>query len=105
MNTNEKDSRSVNERVYLSGINSISTFFLSTRLIYIYFVANVLLQKPTLDVVRLLTGKRGLVLPRSTFPGSGQWAGHWLGDNAAIWDEMKQSLIGLIEFHYGLVFH
>lgn len=56
--------------------------------------------KPTLDAVRSITGKRGVVLPRSTFVGSGQWAGHWLGDNAAIWVEMKQSLIGLVEFNW-----
>jgi len=41
-----------------------------------------------------------LVLARSTFVGSGQWAAHWLGDNAAIWLELKQSLIGLIEFNW-----
>ncbi|UJR12095.1 hypothetical protein I4U23_016273 [Adineta vaga] len=56
--------------------------------------------KPTLDVVRTLTGQRGIVLPRSTFVGSGQWGAHWLGDNAALWSEMKLSLIGLIEFNW-----
>ncbi|UJR29922.1 hypothetical protein I4U23_017469 [Adineta vaga] len=56
--------------------------------------------KPTLDVLRKITGKRSLVLPRSTFIGSGQWAGHWLGDNEATWHEMKRSIIGMIEFNW-----
>ncbi|CAF3947875.1 unnamed protein product, partial [Rotaria sp. Silwood2] len=42
----------------------------------------------------------------STFVGSGQWGGHWLGDNEASWLEMKQSLIGMIEFNwFGIPFN
>jgi alpha-glucosidase (family GH31 glycosyl hydrolase) len=48
----------------------------------------------------MVTGKRGIVLPRSTFVGSGQWGAHWLGDNAATWLQMKQSLIGIVEFNW-----
>ena len=54
----------------------------------------------TLDTVQSITGKRSLVLSRSTFVGSGQWSGHWLGDNEATWHEMKRSLIGMIEFNW-----
>ncbi|CAF2935123.1 unnamed protein product [Rotaria sp. Silwood2] len=62
--------------------------------------------KPTLDALRAATGKRGLVLPRSTFVGSGQWSGHWLGDNNATWHEMKRSIIGMIEFNwFGIPFN
>ena len=50
--------------------------------------------------MRTITGKRGLVLPRSTFVGSGQWAAHWLGDNAARWYLLKESLIGIVEFNW-----
>jgi alpha-glucosidase (family GH31 glycosyl hydrolase) len=53
-----------------------------------------------LDVLQKITKKRSLVLPRSTFVGSGQWAGHWLGDNEATWHEMKRSIIGMIEFNW-----
>ncbi|CAF3736759.1 unnamed protein product [Rotaria sordida] len=56
--------------------------------------------KPTLDIIQKITNKRSLVLPRSTFVGSGQWAGHWLGDNEATWHEMKRSIIGMIEFNW-----
>ncbi|CAF0767379.1 unnamed protein product [Rotaria sp. Silwood1] len=62
--------------------------------------------KPTFDALRAATGKRGLVLPRSTFVGSGQWSGHWLGDNNATWHEMKRSIIGMIEFNwFGIPFN
>ncbi|CAF2051540.1 unnamed protein product [Rotaria magnacalcarata] len=62
--------------------------------------------KPTLDAMQQATGKRSLVLPRSTFVGSGQWSGHWLGDNGAKWEEMKRSLIGMVEFNwFGIPFN
>ncbi|CAF3630946.1 unnamed protein product [Adineta steineri] len=62
--------------------------------------------KPTLDAMQQVTGKRSLVLPRSTFVGSGQWSGHWLGDNGATWAQMKQSLIGMVEFNwFGIPFN
>jgi alpha-glucosidase (family GH31 glycosyl hydrolase) len=53
-----------------------------------------------LDIIQKLTNKRSLVLPRSTFVGSGQWGGHWLGDNEATWHEMKRSIIGMIQFNW-----
>ncbi|KAG7153670.1 maltase-glucoamylase 2-like 1 [Homarus americanus] len=46
-----------------------------------------------------LTGKRSLVVTRSTYPGSGQWAGHWLGDNRSQWPDMAHSIIGMLEFN------
>ena len=40
------------------------------------------------------TGKRPLVISRSTYPSSGAFTGHWLGDNTSIWPHMKSSIIG-----------
>nr|XP_045621913.1 sucrase-isomaltase, intestinal-like [Procambarus clarkii] len=44
-------------------------------------------------------GKRPVVLSRSTFPGSGQYAVHWLGDNSADWTQMRMSVIGMFDFN------
>ncbi|KFR15019.1 Maltase-glucoamylase, intestinal [Opisthocomus hoazin] len=54
--------------------------------------------KPTLDGLQHATKERGIVITRSTFPSSGRWAGHWLGDNSAAWDQLSKSIIGMMEF-------
>ncbi|KAF5346403.1 hypothetical protein D9758_012755 [Tetrapyrgos nigripes] len=43
-------------------------------------------------------GKRPFIIARSTFPSSGKWAGHWLGDNSATWEYMYQSIQGVLQF-------
>uniref|UniRef100_A0A3Q0SHT4 alpha-glucosidase n=1 Tax=Amphilophus citrinellus TaxID=61819 RepID=A0A3Q0SHT4_AMPCI len=54
--------------------------------------------KPTYDALLDVTGKRGVVVTRSTYPSSGKWAGHWLGDNFSSWDQLYKSIIGMMEF-------
>ncbi|NXY24319.1 MGA protein, partial [Atrichornis clamosus] len=54
--------------------------------------------KPTLDALQSVTKERGIVVTRSTYPSSGRWAGHWLGDNKATWDQLPKSVIGMLEF-------
>ncbi|XP_077467238.1 sucrase-isomaltase, intestinal [Stigmatopora argus] len=54
--------------------------------------------KPTYDALLNVTDKRGIVVTRSTYPSSGKWAGHWLGDNSANWDQLYKSIIGMMEF-------
>uniref|UniRef100_A0A672PVR0 P-type domain-containing protein n=1 Tax=Sinocyclocheilus grahami TaxID=75366 RepID=A0A672PVR0_SINGR len=55
--------------------------------------------KPTYDT----TGKRGVVVTRSTYPSSGRWAGHWLGDNYSTWDQLLKSIIGMCLFISGKI--
>uniref|UniRef100_A0A672GPQ1 Maltase n=1 Tax=Salarias fasciatus TaxID=181472 RepID=A0A672GPQ1_SALFA len=55
-------------------------------------------SKPTYDAVLSITGKRGIVVTRSTYPSSGKWVGHWLGDNYSGWDQLYKSIIGMMEF-------
>uniref|UniRef100_A0A2K5LWI9 Maltase-glucoamylase 2 (putative) n=1 Tax=Cercocebus atys TaxID=9531 RepID=A0A2K5LWI9_CERAT len=54
--------------------------------------------RPTYEAVQEVTGQRGVVITRSTFPSSGHWGGHWLGDNTAAWDQLGKSIIGMMEF-------
>ncbi|XP_036086678.1 probable maltase-glucoamylase 2 isoform X5 [Rousettus aegyptiacus] len=54
--------------------------------------------RPTFEAVQEVTGQRGVVVTRSTFPSSGRWGGHWLGDNTAAWDQLRKSVIGMMEF-------
>merc|ERR1719502_1412020 len=35
----------------------------------------------------------GLMVSRSTAPGSGQYVAHWTGDNRASWDDLKVSIV------------
>jgi len=47
----------------------------------------------------MFPGKRSVVYSRSTYPSSGRYAVHWLGDNSADWTHMQMSIIGMIEFN------
>ena len=51
------------------------------------------------------TSKRGFVVSRSTYASSGKYVAHWLGDNVATWEQLRQSIIGMIEFSlFGISF-
>ena len=56
---------------------------------------------PPSRAVQEVTGQRGVVITRSTFPSSGRWSGHWLGDNTAAWDQLRKSIIGVWAYSQG----
>lgn len=52
--------------------------------------------RATHEALRAAGAPRPFVLSRSTFPGSGQYAAHWTGDNGASWDNLRWSVQGLL---------
>ncbi|CAF1116340.1 unnamed protein product [Didymodactylos carnosus] len=53
----------------------------------------------TLSAAQATENKRSVVISRSTFPSSGKYGGHWLGDNSAKWIHVKYNIIGMLEFN------
>lgn len=41
-------------------------------------------------------GKRSLIVSRSSFAGSGRHMSHWLGDNHSTWQDLHESIAGMI---------
>lgn len=42
---------------------------------------------------------------RSTYPSSGRYAGHWLGDNTATWEDLRSAVVGAQVRHSSLCSH
>ncbi|XP_074649691.1 lysosomal alpha-glucosidase-like isoform X2 [Tubulanus polymorphus] len=45
------------------------------------------------------TKKRTLLIGRSTFPGTGKYAGHWTGDVTSSWQDLKNVIPGVLNFN------
>ena len=47
------------------------------------------------SALRMVLDKRSMVISRSTYPNSGMYGGHWLGDNESTWPDLYLSIPGL----------
>ncbi|XP_018325921.1 lysosomal alpha-glucosidase isoform X3 [Agrilus planipennis] len=45
-----------------------------------------------------ITGKRPMIISRSSFPGLGRYSGHWSGDVVSTWYDMKCTIPELLSF-------
>ena len=62
-------------------------------------------SRATFRFMAAVLRKRPFIISSSTFPGSGRWASHWLGDNYSSWHMMEYSLAGVFNFGlYGIPF-
>ncbi|KAL1929570.1 hypothetical protein VTP01DRAFT_1708 [Rhizomucor pusillus] len=50
------------------------------------------------SILKYKPDERVFLLTRSSFPGSGQYAGHWTGDNQSTWAKLKNSLSEIFNF-------
>ncbi|KAH9854355.1 glycosyl hydrolases family 31-domain-containing protein [Lenzites betulinus] len=51
-----------------------------------------------LALLSIAPKKRPFLISRSTFPSSGKWTGHWLGDNFSKWSYMHYNIQGVLQF-------
>ncbi|CDW53293.1 Gal mutarotas 2 and Glyco hydro 31 domain contain ing protein [Trichuris trichiura] len=58
------------------------------------------MSKLTYEVMKQLNPKRRpFIVTRSNFVGTGSYAFHWLGDNEATWEQLKWSIVGIMEYN------
>jgi alpha-glucosidase (family GH31 glycosyl hydrolase) len=46
-----------------------------------------------------LSNQRPFIMSRSTFAGSGKHVGHWLASSMRGWDDIKFSIVGIMNFN------
>ncbi|XP_048247486.1 sucrase-isomaltase, intestinal-like isoform X3 [Haliotis rufescens] len=51
-------------------------------------------------LANIFPGKRPWTMTRSSFAGTGKYATKWMGDNQSRWEQMKWSIIGILEFGF-----
>lgn len=61
----------------------------------LYGISEQIATKSALETIR---GKRPFIVTRSSFLGTGAYSAKWTGDNAATWDDLKASIVGIMDF-------
>ena len=56
-------------------------------------------QIATASALTEIRSKRPFVLSRSSFLGTGKHSAKWTGDNGATWDDLKSSIISIMDFN------
>ncbi|KAK8803555.1 hypothetical protein WA158_001249 [Blastocystis sp. Blastoise] len=82
----------------------LDSVFNDTYLHYdVHSIYGYIYSKTVFNEYKKITQKRSFVLSRSTFVGSGHYAGHWGGDNWSTWTDMKSSIWTVTMFNmYGI---
>ncbi|KAK8777661.1 hypothetical protein V5799_028996 [Amblyomma americanum] len=56
-------------------------------------------MRVTHGALQEILAERQLIISRSTYPSSGRYGGHWLGDNQSTWRQLHRSIVGMLEFN------
>ncbi|XP_033207449.1 lysosomal alpha-glucosidase-like [Belonocnema kinseyi] len=54
----------------------------------------------TYEALKILRNRRPFIVSRSTWVGHGSFAGHWTGDIASSWEDMKASIPHILSFSF-----
>lgn len=56
-------------------------------------------QMSTYNALASINEKRPFILSRSSFLSTGKWSSKWSGDNGATWNDLKSSIITMMDFN------
>ena len=65
----------------------------------LHSIFGLLEMKATSEALVKIRNKRPFVISRSTFPSAGRYGGHWNGDIVSTWNDLKQSIVSVINFN------
>ncbi|KAL0215768.1 hypothetical protein P9112_007952 [Eukaryota sp. TZLM1-RC] len=84
----------LNWKTLNTGCNSYIGRFYNTHQLYSFYEAII-----TRNSLNQILNKKSLLVTRSSFAGSGRFTSTWLGDNAAIFDDLFYSIPGVLNYN------